>query len=695
VLGPTAAIPYVCDFESATTAPPEWTTTTTNTSTALTRFSGPHANNTLGVRLRTTPDAEYTLIFDVYLHNTWDGAHTSYGPDRFHVAIDGEQQFAATYSRPTYGFPFDWPDWPEWWSTSQYSTVEGVYRRVVVDFTATNTVSVISFYTSTMQGWSDEGWSIDNVRVVLAANAGQYRPRFTEMGRNNGFSQPAATQTLGLLVADLAANGFQDVVQGSSTATRFMTNTDGGFTTGTLAAASGQVAAFDANNDGFLDLAWTTTASTEGLTVLRGNGAGTFTAMTSLGTNTAIVGTTAMAIADLNNDGYCDLAAFGASGNVALIANPSGTATTTSFASPASSNASTRGQAASSRTTNETTTALVYTPTSNIFSSAVADRASGRYVASGDINNDGYVDFFYNGLNGTFFVSDGTGAYARSTLGVSTGLTPSDANGANLADINNDGLLELISPNLRGSLSLWGRSSVTTNFTDQTSSRGLSGISNAASVAAGDYDNDGDQDLLITMSTGQVRLYVNGGAPTYAFTLNLLEGVSTENAAGDAMFLDVDNDGNLDVAFNSTSANYPSRLYVNSGEYVYGGEADPNYLMVRMVGRGIGATNLAGIGSRVELWNAANTTLLQRRDIGQARGAGGQGGLWVHFGGVDPAAAYTIRINAGSRSYAAQVIPSAVSATIGGNVVPQLYTFEEPATANVRVVRWREVSEDE
>jgi hypothetical protein len=407
---------------------------------------------------------------------------------------------------------------------------------------------------------------------------------------------------------------------------------------------------------------------------VRGNGAGTFTPMTTLGTGTVMTGTTALAVADLNNDGYCDLAAFGATGNFALIANPNGSATTT---------------------TTSTAAAFVYTPTANIFPSAVTDRAAGRYIVSGDINNDGYMDFFYNGLNGTFFVSNGTGGYTRSTLGVSTGLTAADPNGACLADLDNDNILELICPNTRGSLTCWGRNATTGNFTDETSARGLSGISNAASVAVGDYDNDGDLDLLVTMVSGQVRLYVNGGAPSYSFTLNLLQGLSTENAYGDAMFVDLDNDGNLDVIFDSTSTNYPSRQYVNSGDFVYGGTSPANHLMVRMLGRGVGATNVAGIGARIELWNASNTTFLQRREIGQARGAGGQDPLWVHFGGVDPNQAYTVRINAGARSYSALVTPSAVSTTIGSTIVPQLYTFEEPASANVRVIRWREVSDDE
>jgi len=671
VMGPSANVPYFCDFEASANAPAEWTTTTTNTSTALTRFSGPHANNTVGVRLRTTPGTDYTLIFDVYLHNTWDGDHASYGPDRFCVGVDGEQKFAATYARPVYGFPFDWPDFPELWSTGLYSTCEAVFRRVVVDFTATNTVSFISFYTSTMQGWSDEGWSIDNVRVVPASSSGQYRPRYVEVGRQGGFSVAGATQKLGLIAADVNNNGFQDLVQGSSSASTLTLNSDGGFSTSSLSATTGQMAFFDANNNGFLDLACISSATTEGVRVLRGNGNGTFVTMTTLGTSTSISSTTALAVADLNNDGVCDIAAFGNSGNFALLA--------TLIGSP-----STPG-----------TAILMYTASTSIFPSANADRRAGRYVASGDINNDGFTDFFYNAFGGTFFVSDGTGAYTRTTLGINPGVADADPNGAVLADINNDNVLDLIVPNRSGSLTYWSRSSTAANFTDQTAARGLSSINNAASVAVGDYDNDGDLDLLMTMVTGQVRLYINSGAPAYTFTLNLLEGLSTENASGDAMFVDIDNDGYLDVAFNSTSTNYPSRLYLNQGEYVYGGESPSNYLMVRMVGQGAGATNRAGIGARVELWNSSNTTFLQRREIGQARGAGGQGPLWVHFGGVDPGLSYTLRITAGSRSYVKVIQPGTVSTTINGTIVPQLYTFDEPASAAVRIVRWQEVSEED
>jgi hypothetical protein len=671
VMGPSANVPYFCDFESSTTAPTEWTTTTTNTSTALSRFSGPHANNTIGVRVRTTPGTDYTLIFDVYLHNTWDGDHASYGPDRFNVAVDGERRFAATYANPSYGFPFDWPDWPEQWSTALYGSFDGVYRRVVVDFTAENAVSFISFYTSAMQGWSDQGWSIDNVRVVTSATSGQYRPRFIEVGRQDGFSVAGATQKLGLIAADVTKNGFQDVVQGSSSASTLTLNTDGGFTTSSLAATTGQMAFFDANNNGFLDLACISSATTEGVRVLRGNGSGTFVTMTTLGTSTTISSTTALAVADLNNDGYCDIAVFGNSGNFALLANPNASSVTSKTAT------------------------LMYTASTSTFPSANADRRAGRYVASGDINNDGSPDFFYNAFGGTFFLSDGTGGYTRTTLGINPGVTDSDPNGAVLADVNNDNILDLIVPNCSGSLTYWSRSSTAANFIDQTAARGLSNINNAASVAVGDYDNDGDLDLLVTMLTGQVRLYINSGAPSYTFTLHLLEGLSTENASGDAMFVDIDNDGYLDVAFNSTSTNYPSRLYLNQGEYVYGGDSPSNYLMVRMVGQGAGATNRAGIGARVELWNSTNTTFMQRREIGQARGAGGQDSLWVHFGGVNPGLSYTLRITAGSRSYVKVIQPGTVSTTINGTVVPQLYTFDEPAAAAVRIVRWQEVSEED
>ena len=111
--------------------------------------------------------------------------------------------------------------------------------------------------------------------------------------------------------------------------------------------------------------------------------------------------------------------------------------------------------------------------------------------------------------------------------------------------------------------------------------------------------------------------------------------------------------------------------------------------------------NTAGIGARVELWNAADTTLLQRRDIGLAQGFGGQSSLRAHFGGINPASTYTVRVYGGAQPIITTVTPATASSAFDNGTdpaitVPRLLTITEPATAPaVRVTRWREVRGDE
>jgi hypothetical protein len=226
----------------------------------------------------------------------------------------------------------------------------------------------------------------------------------------------------------------------------------------------------------------------------------------------------------------------------------------------------------------------------------------------------------------------------------------------------------------------------------------LSGITNVCGVAAGDFDNSGSQSLVLTTTTGSVQLWKNSGYPSYTFTKDLLQGLSTECTGGDVMFVDYNMDGNLDVAMSYETGSRFSRLYRNNGAYVaIGGTpaANSSYLFVRVLGKGSGGINRAGIGSRVELWDATGTTLLQRRDIGSARGLAGQDMLWAHFGGLDGATTYKVKVFSGARAYSAQVVPGSVSTTIGSTVIPQMYTLDESTMPTIKVTRWREVTSDQ
>ena len=671
----TGTMPYAATFESGT-AGSEWASSAVVTSATQTKFTGPFGNATQGVRLNTTAGVTYTVTFDAYMMASWDGSGTGSAPDYFVVRADGAALGRWTHMMAANtNTNFSWPDIPEIFTGNYYSGNAGwpdaLYRRVSLDFTATGSQTYLTWTGENLQGWSDEGWGIDNVMVTTAANSGINRPRFNEVGRFLGFDQVTSANTQGLAAGDFRATGKVGLLQAVTSATVVDLGQAGGFGAVALGVgATGQTALLDANNDGYLDIAMADSSLTNGARFVTGSASAFTTAGTMLSAAGTVSGTKALAAMDVNGDGICDLVMFGSSGNIAMLG-------ALSAGSPA---------------------VLSYALSTATFPNTVSDRTSGGFVATGDINNDGYPDVFYNAYGGIFFVSNGDGTYSRATLGISPGLTATDRNGAVLVDLDNDGILELVCGNRSGSLTVWKRTSTTGNFSNATSTFGLSSITNVCGISAGDFNNSGSQSLILTRTTGNVQLWKNSGYPSYTFTKDDLQGVSTECSGGDVMFADYNMDGNLDVALTYEAGSRMSRLYRNNGAYVPSGGVPPansSYLFVRVLGKGASGINKAGIGARVELWDAAGTTLLQRRDIGSARGLGGQDMLWAHFGGVDAATTYTLKVFGGARAYSVQVVPGTVSTTIGSTVIPQMFTFDESTIATIRVTRWREVTSDQ
>ncbi len=80
-----------------------------------------------------------------------------------------------------------------------------------------------------------------------------------------------------------------------------------------------------------------------------------------------------------------------------------------------------------------------------------------------------------------------------------------------------------------------------TIFTNVSYEAGFEGV-NSNFLAWGDYDNDGDEDLLISGD----RLFRNNGAPDWTFT-DVTESLGLTNAGGYGVWGDYDNDGWLDI----------------------------------------------------------------------------------------------------------------------------------------------------
>ena len=160
-----------------------------------------------------------------------------------------------------------------------------------------------------------------------------------------------------------------------------------------------------------------------------------------------------------------------------------------------------------------------------------------------------------------------------------------------------------------------------------------------------------------------------------------------ENAAAtgnnhDGVFVDYDNDGDLDHAV--TRQGTTNVLLRNSTN-------NTNYLKVRIIGAGDDATNRAGIGTRVELYNAAGTTLLARRDVGMARGFGGSEPLWLHFGGLNQNTTYTLKVYFLSGTQTVSVTPATASTTIGATTIQRMLTVTEQPAEDMEIIRWVEV----
>ena len=184
----------------------------------------------------------------------------------------------------------------------------------------------------------------------------------------------------------------------------------------------------------------------------------------------------------------------------------------------------------------------------------------------GDIDNDGDPDLLICGLNAsavavTAIYLNNNGFFTK----LNTGL-PGIFNGmARFCDFNNDGWLDIF---LTGdTLSYNGFSSFYRNNSDLTFSRIDFNIAGAISAMAsfGDYDNDGDTDLLLSGDIGgayYTKLYRNDMGGFSEVSTNL-EGLG----AGWSNFLDFDRDGDLDILImgNDLSLTPSFKTYKNLG----------------------------------------------------------------------------------------------------------------------------------
>ncbi len=154
-----------------------------------------------------------------------------------------------------------------------------------------------------------------------------------------------------------------------------------------------------------------------------------------------------------------------------------------------------------------------------------------RSAAAGDLNKDGYTDFFLGGEGASSFaLSDGRGAFTVVPA-------PEAATGALAAqvfDYDLDGLLDLLVATPRGLRLL---RNLGTSWADVSASAfrpapGRAAAAEAGALAVSDLDGDGDHDVLHATPVVLRQLANEGGNRNRSFALRMTGRISTREGVG-------------------------------------------------------------------------------------------------------------------------------------------------------------------
>ena len=353
----------------------------------------------------------------------------------------------------------------------------------------------------------------------------------------------------GVTLADLDDDGDLDLVEAAGSL-RLLRN-DGGRLTADAAAlakiavadARGAVAG-DYDNDGRSDLF---VLREGGYLLLKGTEKNTFTdATTEAGLGSGLRGATAASFADLDHDGDLDIVVAGAGVQVLRNNGTGGFADITKEAGFAGVAAAPVAGAALVDFDNrrdvdvllagrKSGAVLFRNMRDGSFSeqagTGLPAKGDHSALAIGDVNKDGFTDLFLARASGpgTFVLSDGKGRFQSSDAPAGT----SGAAAAQLADYDNDGLLDLLTvgqAGLRAFRNLGGG-----RWEDASSGAGAGALAEGgfSALAVGDLDGDGDRDAVLRAAHGGLRIVRNdGGERRHALAVRLAGRVSNRSGIG-------------------------------------------------------------------------------------------------------------------------------------------------------------------
>jgi hypothetical protein len=267
----------------------------------------------------------------------------------------------------------------------------------------------------------------------------------------------------------------------------------------------------------------------------------------------------------------------------------------------------------------------------------------GLAICFGDIDNDGWQDFYIANDNKPNFLLHNKGNGTFEDISVLSGTAigepghPEAGMGIDMGDYDGDGLMDIVVANYELETNGLYRNLGGGTFIDSRSPAGIAEPSLlflAFGVAFADFDQDGDIDLVIADGNINPNAAEFLEGSTYAQRNLVFENLGTgkfreDKATGmDGVHVhrglavgDLDGDGDLDVALNNL--NEPCEVYENTSA----GGAGGHWLQVDFAAP---SGNRFGLGARVELEAAGLKK--QIRDVKAGSSYASQNALGVHFG---------------------------------------------------------------